>query len=112
MAGVGCALPCLPLLLPFLNILTSGRHVLPLADFDNAHACCRSTCLSRCCTSLHNLTVTVNSSYDLTLCVQVFYGRYLKKLSNQTQEAMGEMTKVVKPIFLHSRPSSSASLVK
>jgi len=24
----------------------------------------------------------------------VFYGRYLKKLSNQTQEAMGEMTKV------------------
>jgi hypothetical protein len=26
--------------------------------------------------------------------LQVFYGRYLKKLSNQTQEAMGEMTKV------------------
>jgi ABC-type multidrug transport system fused ATPase/permease subunit len=25
---------------------------------------------------------------------QVFYGRYLKKLSNQTQEAVGEMTKV------------------
>lgn len=25
---------------------------------------------------------------------QVFYGRYLKKLSNRTQEAMGEMTKV------------------
>ena len=25
---------------------------------------------------------------------QVFYGRYLKKLSNQTQEALGEMNKV------------------
>ena len=25
---------------------------------------------------------------------QVFYGRYLKKLSNRTQEALGEMTKV------------------
>lgn len=25
---------------------------------------------------------------------QVYYGRYLKKLSNQSQEAVGEMTKV------------------
>ena len=25
---------------------------------------------------------------------QVFYGRYLKKLSNKTQEALGDMTKV------------------
>ena len=27
---------------------------------------------------------------------QVFYGRYLKKLSNKTQEALGDMTKVGK----------------
>jgi len=26
--------------------------------------------------------------------MQVWYGRYLKKLSNRTQEAVGEMTKV------------------
>jgi hypothetical protein len=26
---------------------------------------------------------------------QVFYGRYLKKLSNKTQEALGDMTKVI-----------------
>lgn len=26
---------------------------------------------------------------------QVFYGRYLKRLSNRTQESMGEMTKVI-----------------
>jgi len=28
---------------------------------------------------------------------QVFYGRYLKRLSNKTQEALGDMTKVSKP---------------
>ncbi len=28
------------------------------------------------------------------VCIQVFYGRYLKKLSNKTQEALGDMTKV------------------
>jgi hypothetical protein len=37
--------------------------------------------------------------------LQVFYGRYLKKLSNQTQEAMGELTKVslspFPPCFAH-----------
>lgn len=37
--------------------------------------------------------------------MQVFYGRYLKKLSNQTQEAMGDMTKVsissFPPFFTH-----------
>lgn len=37
--------------------------------------------------------------------MQVFYGRYLKKLSNQTQEAMGELTKVSLsssfPCFVH-----------
>ena len=30
------------------------------------------------------------------LHLQFFYGRYLKKLSNQTQEAIGDMTKVCK----------------
>ena len=40
--------------------------------------------------------VSMSSFYDskYLICLQVFYGRYLKKLSNQTQEAMGEMTKV------------------
>ena len=32
--------------------------------------------------------------YVLTTMKQVFYGRYLKKLSNKTQEALGDMTKV------------------
>lgn len=32
---------------------------------------------------------------------QVFYGRYLKKLSNKTQEALGDMTKVT---LLHLLP--------
>ena len=31
---------------------------------------------------------------SLTCPRQVFYGRYLKKLSNRTQEALGDMTKV------------------
>ena len=31
-----------------------------------------------------------------SLHLQFFYGRYLKKLSNQTQEAIGDMTKVCK----------------
>jgi len=37
--------------------------------------------------------------YVHTRCdfVQVFYGRYLKRLSNKTQEALGDMTKVGQP---------------
>jgi putative ABC transport system ATP-binding protein len=36
-----------------------------------------------------------DSSQDRSyIFLKVFYGRYLKKLSNQTQEAVGEMTKV------------------
>lgn len=37
------------------------------------------------------------SRYSQLNIWQVFYGRYLKRLSNKTQEAMGEMTKVRKP---------------
>ena len=33
-------------------------------------------------------------AHDSWGCSQVYYGRYLKKLSNQSQEAVGEMTKV------------------
>jgi hypothetical protein len=31
---------------------------------------------------------------------QVFYGRYLKRLSNKTQEALGDMSKVKPPPYL------------
>jgi len=57
---------------------------------------------------------------------QVFYGRYVKRLSNKTQEALGDMTKVGKIIVVTiikvftdssvgrpgsvSRPSYSTSL--
>lgn len=37
----------------------------------------------------------VASVFCLLMCSQVFYGRYLKQLSNKTQEAVGEMTKVI-----------------
>jgi hypothetical protein len=30
---------------------------------------------------------------------QVFYGRYLKRLSNKTQEALGDMSKVKSPPY-------------
>lgn len=39
---------------------------------------------------------------------QVFYGRYLKKLSNKTQESMGEMTKVVS-FYSSTQPSTDLS---
>ncbi|KIJ65983.1 hypothetical protein HYDPIDRAFT_87660 [Hydnomerulius pinastri MD-312] len=41
-----------------------------------------------------NLTVLMLGIVPPVSLGAVFYGRYLKKLSNQTQEAMGEMTKV------------------
>lgn len=34
---------------------------------------------------------------------QVFYGRYLKRLSNKTQEALGDMTKVKPPPYLNMK---------
>jgi hypothetical protein len=33
--------------------------------------------------------------FGVLMCSQVFYGRYIKQLSNRTQEAVGEMTKVI-----------------
>jgi hypothetical protein len=43
----------------------------------------------------HTVHIRHSPFYDVLM--QVFYGRYLKRLSNQTQEALGEMTKVSIP---------------
>lgn len=69
-------------------VLSSWCHVLfvPHTNGDDAGNC--SPCLSGCCEHIFTLL------RQIFMCLQVFYGRYLKKLSNQTQEAMGEMTKV------------------
>lgn len=43
---------------------------------------------------------------------QVFYGRYLKRLSNKTQEALGEMTKVCSSFVSSSNTDHSRRLRK
>lgn len=67
----------------------SGRHVLCLAHSDDVDAGGCSSSLFGCGTR-----ITVEIILCLQFFRQVYYGRYLKKISNRTQEAVGEMTKV------------------
>src|SRR6266576_2404904 len=44
-----------------------------------------------------------SSLFALSDFNQVFYGRYLKRLSNKTQEALGDMSKVKPPPYLNMK---------
>ena len=67
---------------------SSWRHVLCFSCPHNTNARTCSPCLVGCCTSPSSFF------HPCLTSTQVFYGRYLKRLSNQTQEALGEMNKV------------------
>lgn len=69
-------------------LLSSWCHVLFVPHVNSDDVGNRSPGLPGCCEHVFTLL------QQIFMCLQVFYGRYLKKLSNQTQEAMGEMTKV------------------
>jgi hypothetical protein len=60
-----------------------------------SHACHCPSHLARCSELFVLIYKHTYSDFD-----QVFYGRYLKRLSNKTQEALGDMSKVDK--HLHS----------
>jgi hypothetical protein len=81
----------LPLFLPVIFDSCSRRHVLCIPFTNCCHACYGTTCFIGCGMShdFHSFKM-----HFIDLDMQVFYGRYLKRLSNQTQEALGEMTKV------------------
>jgi hypothetical protein len=66
--------------------MDSNGHVPYLVEVDIGHALRCTPSLDRSC-KLTQLT-------SLLADDQVFYGRYLRKLSNLTQEAVGEMSKV------------------
>jgi ABC-type multidrug transport system fused ATPase/permease subunit len=93
------------------NLLTtfcvpcSGLDVLPVAESDFAHADGRASRITRCCAFIIRLGTYCSCSRRL---LQVFYGRYLKKLSNRTQEALGDMTKVC---LFPQRQTPSAHLI-
>lgn len=66
----------------------SGSHILPLTSPHSPHAHTRPTRVPRRRTS----HVTTPSSNILTSQFQVFYSRYIKRLSQRTQAALGGMT--------------------
>ena len=66
--------------------MDSNGHVLDLIEIDSGHALRRASSFDRS-SKLHPFDRERADN-------QVFYGRYLRKLSNLTQEAVGEMSKV------------------
>lgn len=75
-----------------IEVSSSGCNDLRVADINDANAGGCSACVSGSCMLGPYIPylLLINSRW------QFFYGRYLKKLSNQTQEAIGDMTKVCK----------------
>jgi hypothetical protein len=84
--------------LGFLKYILTGarlswRNALHIIASYSAHACHRPPYLAWC--SQHRFcSIYIVCTYRTFFFSQVFYGRYLKKLSNKTQEALGDMTKV------------------
>ena len=52
---------------------------------------------NRAALALFHYCINSDRRLPMSLPLQVFYGRYLRKLSKQTQEALGDMTKVGRP---------------
>jgi hypothetical protein len=71
-----------------ISLIDSHCHVSHFVEIDAGDALCRTASVDRSC----KLDGTRPRCAKLTC--QVFYGRYLRKLSNLTQEAVGEMSKV------------------
>ena len=69
-----------------LSLMGSYGYVSYFIEVDIGHALCCTSCIDRSCE--FHLFDRVRADN------QVFYGRYLRKLSNLTQEAVGEMSKV------------------
>jgi len=74
----------------------SYGYVSYFIEVDIGHALCCTSCIDRSCE--FHLFDRVRADN------QVFYGRYLRKLSNLTQEAVGEMSKVRPPSAENLRP--------
>ena len=81
----------------------SRRNALYLFASHLPHACDRPSHISWCGrypSRFFSSSICTHHDHN-----QVFYGRYIKKLSNKTQEALGDMTKV--SVFL-TRPTVKA----
>jgi hypothetical protein len=71
-------------------MVCSWCYVLCIPCFNHAYVGCCATCVPWCgMYRIYCIQHLFSNQFS-----QVFYGRYLKRLSNQTQEALGEMTKV------------------
>ena len=79
-----------------IQISSSGCNDLRVANINDANAGgCTARVFGSCMLDPYiSYLLQINS-----LHWQFFYGRYLKKLSNQTQEAIGDMTKVCKSSY-------------
>jgi hypothetical protein len=69
--------------------MDSNGHVPDFIEVDIGYALRCTTSIDRSCKLPRHSKISADN--------QVFYGRYLRKLSNLTQEAVGEMSKVRPP---------------